>query len=94
MSLENRKQINMKCVKHMLDRLAGSIEHKTKQHGAHAFASRHEILGQITEEYEELVEAVRTDKTEFRRHIRDELLDIAIASVWGILSIDANAIDW
>lgn len=94
MSLENRKNIDIKVLRPILNRLAGKIEQKVKQRGGHTFASRHEILGQITEEFIELSEAVRTDKSEFRQHIRDELFDIAIASIWGIASIDTNSVDW
>lgn len=94
MSLENRKKIDKRLISGTLINLERRIGKRIRQRGDHAFVSRHEILGQITEEYDELVDEVRLDKTEHKQHIRDELFDIAVACVWGILSIDTNSVDW
>lgn len=94
MSLENRKKIDKKLAGGTLDQLRRRINEKVRQRGNHSFASRHEILGQITEEYEELIEAVKLDKTPHMHRVRDELFDIAVACVWGILSIGTKSVDW
>lgn len=93
MSLKDRKKIDTKLVEPALVQLSRRTAGKVKLRGNHAFTSVHEILGQITEEFLELSEAVRTDKTKHKRHVRDELFDLAIASIWGVLSIDTNSID-
>lgn len=94
MALERRKRIGIRLIKGALEALSRRIHQKVKKCGDHAFVSRHEILGQVTEEYLELSDAVKTDKSRFKRHIRDELFDIAIAAIWGILSIDTDSVDW
>lgn len=94
MSLGNRKKIDERLVNGTMDQLQRRISEKLKQRGDHSFASRHEILGLITEEYHELVDAIKLDTTAYRRFIRNELFDIAITCVWGILSIDTESVDW
>ncbi len=65
-------------------------ERARKRKGKSAFVSIHEILGKVTEEYSEVVEAVhKGDKKETEL----ELADIAIACLWGIISIRAKKVD-
>lgn len=64
---------------------------RLSQKGYGTFASRHEILGVITEEYIELNEAVTSKSL---AEIRKELADIAVACNFGISCIDANKVDW
>ena len=45
----------------------------------------HETLGIITEEYHELIEAIHK-----RDGVRNELLDLAVACIFGIVSIDVR----
>ena len=47
----------------------------------------HETLGKITEEYHELIEAIHRNHTE---HTREELIDIAICALKGIVSMNVN----
>ena len=54
-------------------------------------ASYHEVLGFITEEYMELIDAVRKNNV---REIKSELIDIAVACVFGVACIDAGTMDW
>jgi len=55
--------------------------------GLGVFASNHEILGILTEEFHELVDAVKSDVS---LEVRHELFDIAIGAMFGIVSIDIN----
>lgn len=67
------------------DMLLSQFAHK----GWHSLVSTHEILGIVDEEHFELTEAVRDgDATE----IKKELWDIAIAALYGILSM--QHCDW
>lgn len=55
------------------------------------FISTHEILGVVNEEHHELVEAIKNNDLE---NIREELMDIAVACIHGIASIDTKKMDW
>lgn len=63
---------------------------RLQEKGPHSFASIHEILGILIEELNnELVEAVRENDHE---KVRKELLDIAVACVHGVASLEY--VDW
>lgn len=94
MDLSHRKKINVSYVEDAVEQLKHRIYLKIKEFGNHSYASRHEILGQLQEEYAELTEAVQKDKSKDKLQIRSELMDIAVACVWGVLSIDTKSIDW
>lgn len=76
-----------------LESLKKALEETLHEKGPHSYSSKHEILGIITEEYIELVDAVRENDTS-HKHTREELLDIAVACVFGIACIDQWALDW
>lgn len=94
MSLENKKRVDRKLIDSTVNQLQRRIDKRLEQYGNRSFASRHEIFGLIAEEYYELINAVQTDKTKHIQHIRGKLFDIAVACVWGILSIETNSTDW
>lgn len=58
---------------------------RLEQKGKHTFASNHEALGIVTEEYHEYVAAVQSNKTE---DVRNEILDVAVAALFGVISMD------
>lgn len=60
--------------------------------GAGAYISRHEILGILTEEYQEVVEAIHLGK--INNEVIHELKDLAFACIWGIVSIKAGATEY
>lgn len=60
------------------------LEHRIKEKGDRAFISDHEALGVIAEEYDELLEAVRSNDPEKVMH---ELRDVIVGALWGIASI-------
>lgn len=61
------------------------------QKGKAAFISKHEVLGIVAEEYDELVKAVRKNDEKYQRvKITGELLDIAVACILGMACSD----DW
>ena len=74
-----------------LSLVAQKMKVRLEHCGEGTFASQHEILGIITEEYHELVQAVQNnDKDE----LIEELLDVAVGAVFGIASIIAETTDW
>lgn len=67
------------------------LRHRLDEKGCGALLSRHEILGVITEEYIELIEAV---KFKSLTEVKAELRDMAVGCIFGIACIDAKAVDW
>jgi len=51
--------------------------------GDHTFHSGHETLGIITEEYHEFVEAIHSNN---KNKIQEELIDLAISAIAGLIS--------
>lgn len=94
MSLENRKKCEVGDVENVLSSLRHKLMYRVQQYGDHGYASVHEILGLITEEYKELIDAVQEDKSEDKHKIYGELIDIAVGCVWACMSIGQKTIDW
>ena len=67
------------------------MDEKLCQKGRGSFISTHEILGVVTEEYFELVEAIKTNDT---REIRLELLDVIVSSLFGLACIEQDEKYW
>lgn len=63
------------------------LEEKKKEKGLGGFISPHEILGCITEEYDEMKEEVHKNS---KLGLFNELMDIMIASYWGLCSISGG----
>jgi phosphoribosyl-ATP pyrophosphohydrolase len=59
--------------------------------GLGTFASKHEILGSMTEEYNEVINAVHTKDNE---NLQEELLDVAVVAIFGLACLKANTVDW
>ena len=59
---------------------------RLKQHGPGSFIGPHEILGIITEEYDELIDAVRDNDY---GQVEKELVDIAVGCLFGVASLRA-----
>ncbi len=56
---------------------------RIEKHGRGAFASNHEALGVTTEEYFELVDAVKNNDDQ---NVAEELIDIAVCGIFGLAS--------
>ena len=67
------------------------LEWRIKQKGPRSFASSHEVLGIITEEYGELIEAVKANDPEA---VVRELHDIGVAAIFAVASAEAGGFDW
>jgi hypothetical protein len=57
--------------------------------GFHKAASKHEVLGIITEEYHELIEAIHSNS---KHDIAHELIDGAVSHLHGLISLYGNKI--
>jgi len=71
--------------------LTNKLKERLQEKGNHTLVSRHEIQGIIDEEWIELLEALRSNST---KEYRKELLDVAVACVFGVACIDAGKLDW
>lgn len=72
------------------------LEYRIAQKGPLSFTSNHEILGVVTEEFEELKHAIHEKKRDdkYNEAVREELLDVAVACIFGLASQDAGGMDW
>lgn len=68
-----------------------NLKNRLNEKGDGAFASRHEILGTITEEYTELIEAVQEGSLQ---DVENELIDITVAGLFGIACVYAKKVQW
>ena len=87
-----RKQLDTECLKNAVTHINSHMWQRLEQKGMGCFTSSHEILGVITEEYEEYIETVHDNAPD---HVKiAELTDIATACAIGIASIKSGGTDW
>lgn len=67
------------------------LQQRLSQKGHGCFASSHEALGIVTEEYHELVAAVGSNNP---ADVDAEMLDIAVAAIFSIVSRQSGGMDW
>jgi len=85
--MSNRIIVKEKHIDEALKILKDQILRRMRQHGSESFSSKHEVLGIITEEYWELIEAVKSDDED---RFLEELEDIAVPCVFWIASKNQN----
>lgn len=88
--MADRLQITMSQTNAAVTELRGKLHERLKEKGYGSFASSHEILGILQEEFDEFKEAVHTNSA---LDLRSELYDIAVGAVFGITCIDAGGLD-
>tara|TARA_B100001778_G_scaffold334986_1_gene350462 strand:+ start:23494 stop:23790 length:297 start_codon:yes stop_codon:yes gene_type:complete len=88
-----RTQIPTELWLKVLDEVRDFLQKKLEEHGRGACVSLHEIRGLVGEEWDEFKTCVHQNDT---GHAREELLDLIVSAVWGIVSIDAQVTtdDW
>ena len=88
----SRKQLSVEQVRVAARNTELKLFLRLDQKGYGTFASRHEILGILSEEHlRELIKAVHEEPLE---GVRRELLDIAVTAIFGIACIDNGTLDW
>jgi len=88
---DHRQQITQKQAKDADSTVRMKLIDRLEEKGYGALVSRHEILGVLTEEYAEAIEAVTLKSIQ---EVRDELIDLAVGCIFGVACIDAEAVDW
>jgi len=86
-----RTQIEEQYIDLAMKLLADKLKYRLKQKGYGTFASTHEIAGIIDEECCELKEAVHYNNLS---NFEEELLDIAVATIFGVACVQAKTLDW
>lgn len=82
-----RPQVTEKDIVKTLAAVEAKLRSRLAKKGWGAYASRHEILGIVTEEYLEAVDAIREDGQVGYDHYSDELMDITVAGLFGYTSM-------
>lgn len=79
-----RKVVSAQHIQEAFDDIKAKLTFRIKQKGGGAYASRHEIYGILAEEMEEYLDEVRANDDVKGRV---ELLDIAVAAIWGMATL-------
>lgn len=88
---KGRRQLSNADLDRAMTLIRQACKRRLEQKGRGTLASRHEILGMVTEEYIELNDAVREGTQD---DVVRELEDIATACYFGIASIKGGKVDW
>ena len=91
---KTRSSVSDAVVVDAVSMLIKELDRRLKEKGRGTFSSSHEILGIVTEEYWELVDAVKRHGDDKAGRIKQELMDIAVACVFGCACIDTGDMDW
>ncbi len=86
-----RPEITLKDVSDSSNEIFDKLISRLEEKGWGAWLSRHEILGFLTEEYTEAVDAVHAGTL---GDIKGELKDIAVGCIFAIACIDNSTLDW
>ena len=89
--LKHRPKITKLARDKVIEEIANKLESRMIEKGDQAFVSSHEVLGIVTEEFDELKDAVHSN---VQPAVRRELMDIAVGAIFGIACIDEDTLDW
>ena len=88
---DHRKKIDSYDIERVIERTVNRLFERLEEKGYGTWLSRHEILGFLTEEYTEAVEAIHSGTLD---DIEAELTDIAVGCLFGIACIRSETLDW
>ncbi|MBM9499728.1 hypothetical protein JWG44_05620 [Leptospira sp. 201903071] len=86
-----REKLSVESFENALDEINSHTRRVIQKKGFGILKSSHEILGIITEEYAELIDAIRSNN---REDIKSEILDIATACQLALASMESGHLDW
>jgi len=87
----SRTIVRPEAIESAMALLSAKMAETLHRHGHGTYASRHELLGILEEEYHELVAAVTSGSLE---EVLEEAADIAVAAVFGIACVEQGAMQW
>ncbi|WP_139904488.1 MazG nucleotide pyrophosphohydrolase domain-containing protein [Clostridium thermarum] len=85
-----REELTEEQVMNAVDKVAEKLRYRLNQKGYGSFASRHEILGVMTEEFKEFVDAVHSKNYD---EMREEIMDLAVGCIFGLACFDEKTIE-
>lgn len=85
-----RQQITVEQCCEAVNLVMQKMEDRLAAKGYGSFLSSHEVLGIITEEYHEIVEAVRANNPE---ELHAELLDLAVGAVFSLACLRSGGLE-
>jgi len=88
---ERRQKITQEDVNRGVEVVLAAMDRQFESKGTGALKSRHEIFGTVAEEMLELTLALYADPIE---PFHEELVDVAVAALFGVICIQANTLDW
>lgn len=86
-----RPQVPSIAVNQAITATVLKLDERLKRYGHGTYASRHEALGIVAEEWHELVEAVKgNDVSEFEQ----ELIDVAVGCIFALACSRHGSLQW
>lgn len=79
----NRPQVSDEVLLKAIEIVTHHVGLRIQKHGRGAFASNHEGLGVMAEEYHELMEAVKNNDDQ---NYAEEMIDLAVGGIFGLAS--------
>jgi hypothetical protein len=89
---DGRMQLPEEAFQAAAKEAAEKLAYRMEEKGLGTLTSSHEILGIITEEYFEFIEEVKSNSSDEMKV--QELLDIAVAAIFGVASIRGGGTHW
>ncbi len=86
-----RTQVDTVWTDEALDLVRKKMVGRLEEKGRGTYASIHEVLGILAEEYYELTVAVKNND---QRNVVEELKDLAVGCLFGIACIEGGFVDW
>lgn len=85
-----RQTVTQAIIDQTILQIQNQLQKSLNKHGLGLPFSYHEVLGAITEEYQELIEAIRDGDSD---NVESEMADVAVAAIWGLLAFAQNRLD-
>lgn len=82
-----RDQVSDSHLLTVIELFVEQLGKRLEKHGRGKYASAHETLGIVAEEYDELLDAVRKNDPQL---VYEELMDIAVGCIFGVASMTAE----
>lgn len=87
-----REPVSKKDISKGVDDLIQKLFKRLSEKGYGSYASRHEILGILVEEMDEVMDEVRINTPRGYLNFRKELLDVAVGALFGYICMSGQYI--
>lgn len=82
----SRKQVTDAALEEAVDAVALKLHASRAKHGTGVYVSTHEVFGVLAEEVAEVFGAMKDNNI---AEVKAELVDVVVAALWGIASINS-----